>query len=80
MTAMLYRLQLARSERVPAKTERGKGIIGGVRAPVCNDCAGRGRAPTAGLQHAPSGSVEAVERMTRRLRIEGLAAAALVAV
>ena len=26
MTAMLYRLQLARSERVPAKTERGKGI------------------------------------------------------
>ena len=49
--------------------------IGGVRAPVCNDCAGRGRAPTAGLQHAPSGSVDAVERVTRGLRIEGLAAA-----
>ena len=49
--------------------------IGGVRAPVCNDCAGRGQAPTAGLQHAPSGSVDAVERVTRGLRIEGLAAA-----
>ena len=49
--------------------------IGGVRAPVCNDCAGRGRASTAGLQHAPSGSVDAVERVTRELRIEGLAAA-----
>ena len=46
-----------------------------MRAPVCNDCAGRGRAPTAGLQHAPSGSVDAVERVTRGLRIEGLAAA-----
>jgi hypothetical protein len=42
---------------------------------VCNDCAGRGRASTAGLQHAPSGSVDAVERVTRGLRIEGLAAA-----
>ena len=49
--------------------------IGGVRAAVCNDCAGRGRAPTAGLQHAPSGSVVAVEWVTRGLRIEGLAAA-----
>ena len=53
--------------------------IGGVRAPVCNDCAGRGRAPTAGLQHAPSGSVDAVERVTRGLRIESLAAAAACA-
>ena len=53
--------------------------IGGVRAPVCNDCAGRGRAPTAGLQHAPSGSVDAVERVTRGLRIESLVAAAACA-
>ena len=45
--------------------------IGGVRAPVCNDCAGRRRAPTAGLKHAPSRVVDAVERVTRGLRIEG---------
>ena len=36
---------------------------------------GRAQAPTAGLQHAPSGSVDAVERVMRGLRIEGLAAA-----
>ena len=36
---------------------------------------GRVQASTAGLQHAPSGSVDAVERVTRGLRIEGLAAA-----
>ena len=40
---------------------------------------GRAQTSTAGLQHAPSGSVDAVERVTRGLRIESLAAAAVCA-
>ena len=39
---------------------------------MCTECAGRAQASTAGLQHAPSGPVDAVERVTRGLRIEGL--------
>ena len=62
------------------KTSAEQRPLVGVRAPVCNDCAGRGRASTAGLQHAPpSGSVDAVERVTCGLRIEGLAVAAACA-
>lgn len=40
---------------------------------------GRAQTSTDGLQHAPSGPVDAVERVTRGLRIEGLAAAAACA-
>ena len=47
-----------------------------VAVPECTGLCGRAQASTAGLQHAPSGHVDAVERVTRGLRIEGLAAAA----
>ena len=50
-----------------AKTSE-EATIGGVRAPLCNDCAGRGRDPTAGLKQAPAGSVDPVLPGARRLR------------
>ena len=46
------------------------------RAPVCNDCAGRGRASIDGGRRAPFALGDDDERVTRGLRIEGFAAAA----